>query len=172
MATEAQIEANRRNAKHSTGPRTAEGKQRASENATKHGLYSKAVVLRNENHDEFDALTQDYVDKARPADPIELRLVRRLADCDWRMARTRYVETAMLDLQMDAAAKKTSETFEEIDEPARLAFAIQQFEPKQHAIYLNAQRQESRLQRQYERTFRLLRELRKDDRDESAKQAA
>jgi hypothetical protein len=38
MASERQIEANRRNARLSTGPSTAEGKARSRGNATKHGL--------------------------------------------------------------------------------------------------------------------------------------
>ena len=38
MATRAQIEANRRNARRSTGPRTAEGKAASSRNAVTHGL--------------------------------------------------------------------------------------------------------------------------------------
>jgi hypothetical protein len=38
MATQRQIEANRRNAKKSTGPRSAEGKARSSRNSFRHGL--------------------------------------------------------------------------------------------------------------------------------------
>jgi hypothetical protein len=40
LATEKQIAANRANAKHSTGPRTATGKLKASRNAYRHGLSS------------------------------------------------------------------------------------------------------------------------------------
>ena len=38
MATQKQIEANRKNAGKSTGPRTAEGKQKSRMNSLKHGL--------------------------------------------------------------------------------------------------------------------------------------
>ena len=44
MATAAQIEANRRNAQMSTGPKTASGKARASLNSLKHGERAKVVV--------------------------------------------------------------------------------------------------------------------------------
>jgi hypothetical protein len=40
LATEKQIAANRANAKHSTGPRTAAGKLKSSRNAYRHGLSS------------------------------------------------------------------------------------------------------------------------------------
>lgn len=45
MATQAQIEANRRNARKSTGPRSAEGKAASSRNAVTHGL---TVTASNE----------------------------------------------------------------------------------------------------------------------------
>jgi hypothetical protein len=38
MTTQAQVEANRRNAQLSTGPKTGAGKQRASRNAVRHGI--------------------------------------------------------------------------------------------------------------------------------------
>ena len=43
MHTERKIRANRANAKRSTGPRTVEGKSRASRNAVRHGLFSAAL---------------------------------------------------------------------------------------------------------------------------------
>jgi hypothetical protein len=53
MATQKQIEANRRNAQHSTGPRTQEGKDRIRLNALKHGMTAKTVVLPGEDEDVY-----------------------------------------------------------------------------------------------------------------------
>ena len=44
MASEAQINANRRNAQRSTGPTTPEGKAAAAQNALKHGLFARRVL--------------------------------------------------------------------------------------------------------------------------------
>ena len=48
MTSQKQIEANRRNAKQSTGPRTTAGKQRTSQNALKHGLSAEQSVILGE----------------------------------------------------------------------------------------------------------------------------
>ena len=53
MATEKQIEANRRNAKRSKGPTSDEGKRKSSRNALKHGLTAKDLLLPHENPAEF-----------------------------------------------------------------------------------------------------------------------
>ena len=45
MPTQAQIRANRENAKKSTGPRTPEGKANSSKNALKHGLLAEDAVI-------------------------------------------------------------------------------------------------------------------------------
>jgi len=44
IVSEARIAANRRNAKLSTGPKTAEGKEKSRANALKHGLCSSVIV--------------------------------------------------------------------------------------------------------------------------------
>ncbi len=55
MATNRQIDANRRNAELSTGPRTEEGKARSSQNALKHCVYAKDILLYWEDFDGYDA---------------------------------------------------------------------------------------------------------------------
>ena len=46
MPSDAQIEANRRNARNSTGPRTEAGKERSRRNALRHGLAAEHIPQR------------------------------------------------------------------------------------------------------------------------------
>ena len=55
MTTEKQMAANRRNARHSTGPKTARGKATSAQNATRHGLLAQTVVLHDEDPEECAA---------------------------------------------------------------------------------------------------------------------
>jgi hypothetical protein len=82
MATEAQIEANRRNAAKSTGPRTPEGKARVRRNATRHGLCSGIALMAEEGPDygrEFDLLHADLRIEHQPNGPTEDILVFKMA---------------------------------------------------------------------------------------------
>ncbi len=101
MLTEKQIEANRRNAKQSTGPRTDEGKQRVSQNALKHGLFSKRTVIPGEDPDDFDSLLTEYERVFQPTNVAEDALVRQIADADWRLRRISTLEDTFLESEVE-----------------------------------------------------------------------
>jgi hypothetical protein len=82
MATEAQIEANRRNAAKSTGPRTPEGKARVRRNATRHGLCSGIARMAEEGPEfeaDFKLLLEDLRIEHQPNGPTEDILVFKMA---------------------------------------------------------------------------------------------
>ena len=54
MPTERQLQANRQNSRHSTGPKTTDGKAASRANATKHGLSGSAIF----DEDELKILTE------------------------------------------------------------------------------------------------------------------
>src|ERR1700732_4561178 len=93
MTSMRQIEANRRNALRSTGPKTHEGKQRSRRNAVRHGLTAETVVVSLEDIEDYRAfeaaITADY--DARTA--VERELVLRLASLLWRLRRAPALET-------------------------------------------------------------------------------
>ena len=66
MATERQIEANRRNAGRSTGPKSAGGKARCRGNATKHGLAGASAMVEAGLSAAFEARRAKWSAEFRP----------------------------------------------------------------------------------------------------------
>ncbi|HTP32999.1 MAG TPA: hypothetical protein VMJ75_12555 [Candidatus Acidoferrales bacterium] len=100
MASEQQIRANRANGARSRGPKTLEGKARSSQNATRHGLRSKTVLMRNEDPEAFHRLLNMYVARLGPRDQAEMSLVSELAAALWRQRRAMTMERDTLELEM------------------------------------------------------------------------
>src|SRR5579884_4100450 len=95
-------------ANKSTGPLTPEGKIISSQNAIKHGLSSPRPVLPHENQAEFDSLLADLQNELQPRGPVELFLVRQMADAQWKLARARNIETAVFERMLDPHDKTYS----------------------------------------------------------------
>src|SRR5208282_4012592 len=113
--------ANRANALHSTGPRTAAGKQRCSQNAVTHGLpkvtdpdgplpgieirerrkrvpaTSQSPVLATEDPAAYQLHCRQFFDEYQPATPTETQLTQEIADTAWRLNRIPQLEAALLD---------------------------------------------------------------------------
>ena len=93
MATQAQIDANRRNSQKSTGPRTPEGKAAVSRNALKHGFRSQDVVLPGEDPDgDFSLLLEELNAEWQPDTLTDRTLVEDLAGVLWRQQRAARIE--------------------------------------------------------------------------------
>jgi hypothetical protein len=101
MTSFRQIEANRRNALKSTGPRTEQGKRQSRRNAVRHGLTAETVVAALEDVEDYRgfeaAITADY--DAQTA--VERELVLRLASLLWRIRRATGIETDLLQIQAE-----------------------------------------------------------------------
>src|SRR6185437_7752479 len=94
MATPAQILANRQNAERSSGPVTATGKARVSQNATKLGLFSVANFVRPEEQDIFNEFESGYIAELAPATSLEQTLAREIIHAAWRLRRCASLEVA------------------------------------------------------------------------------
>jgi hypothetical protein len=92
MATEKQIEANKRNAQKSTGPTTEEGRSRSSRNALKHGLTAEQVTIKGEDPKQFEAFRGDILESLCPQGAIEEQLAERIVFCWWRLRRVSRME--------------------------------------------------------------------------------
>jgi hypothetical protein len=95
MSTAAQIEANRENAKHSTGPITEEGKVRSCRNNHKHGFCGQFEVLDYEDQDAFDGLLTSLRTEHQPATPTENILVDRMAQHYWLSQRAQILQAGV-----------------------------------------------------------------------------
>jgi len=93
MSSQKQIEANRRNALKSTGPKSGEGKEKSRMNALRHGLTAGQAVLPHENEDDYEKLREGMLESYAPLDSAEQVLVEELANAYWRLLRLHRVET-------------------------------------------------------------------------------
>ena len=100
----AQIAAARANGARSRGPRTPEGKARASRNAFKHGLAATVHLLTpGEDPAELERLRDIFLD-AYPTDrPGRVLLVERLVAAAWKLRRAERLEAALHRLAPRAA---------------------------------------------------------------------
>ncbi len=94
MTTIAKLEANRRNAVASTGPRMVRGKMVVSRNAVRHGLTAAAVVIPGECENEWVTFEAGIVESLQPVGALESELARRVAGLLWRLRRCQKYETA------------------------------------------------------------------------------
>jgi len=95
MATQAQIEANRRNSQKSTGPRSTEGKAVSRFNALKSGIHAKSQVIPGEDAAELEALAAQYAQQFEPEYPLETFLVDSMIAADWKLRRLRKIEAQL-----------------------------------------------------------------------------
>jgi hypothetical protein len=94
----ARAEASRRNGAKSRGPKSAEGKARAAQNALKHGMRSlRYVVLPDESAADFHALEEAMVDDLVPVGALQSVLARRVAVAAWRLARADRMEVELFE---------------------------------------------------------------------------
>ena len=75
VVSAAKLEANRRNARKSTGPRTQEGKDRSKMNATTHGCRAETLVLPEEDPVELEARRAAWTASLGPCNELEKHAV-------------------------------------------------------------------------------------------------
>ncbi len=87
---------NAANSQFSTGPKTEQGKLRASLNALRHGLTSHLVVLPTEDPEQYQQHLASFQRDLRPLGADEQNLVQILADTSWRLHRVAALEANLL----------------------------------------------------------------------------
>lgn len=111
MATPAQIQANRRNALLSTGPRSDEGKAVSRFNALKTGIQAKSQVIPGEDPDELEQLAAGYHLQFRPSTPLESFLVDTLVNAEWQLRRYHAVEARLWEQSLELENSNLGQAF-------------------------------------------------------------
>jgi hypothetical protein len=156
MATDKQIEANRLNAKKSTGPRTPEGRAAVRLNGVTHGLTAETIVLKGESEADFKALFDSLEAEHDPSTPTEEALVVQLAMATWRLRRLYHQEGGFYSFKMkDTADSRKSRHLNDSESMGLVA--------SWRNNTLNMfNRQEARLERSFYRALHELQRLRKE----------
>lgn len=105
MTTTKQIEANQKNALLSTGAVTQEGKSVVSQNAIKHGIFCKDLIINSDLGQEDEAqymeLLYELIESLSPRGKLESLLVEKIAIDFWRMRRVIRFETGSIRKYLD-----------------------------------------------------------------------
>src|SRR5437763_3306610 len=172
--------ANRANARKSTGPRTPEGKARASLNAITHGLFCKELVLPGESQEVFALLRRLWISSLSPQDIAELWLVDRIVAANWKLRRLQESEALFhrsdkndllqledLEEKLDEMYKRNSHadrplTPEDLRQVPSAAILCAQLNDEDKAKrFERMSKHEQRLEQSVHRALRQLRQLRK-----------
>jgi hypothetical protein len=92
MSSATQLTANQANAQHSTGPRTDEGKARVSQNALRHGLTARHLVIRDDEREEYADLLNSLSSELDPQGAVETIAFHELLHAAWSLHRFRRIE--------------------------------------------------------------------------------
>ena len=99
MATIKQINANRKNALLSKGPKSDLGKLKSSKNSLKHGLTSKQLVI-GESYKEFEKYRDRMIDELKPEGILEEETVFKIIDTGFRLRRIGEVEAGVYNQEI------------------------------------------------------------------------
>ena len=156
MASQRQIEANRRNSQLSTGPRTTEGKAASRFNALKSGINAKAQVLPGEDPAELEAMAAGYHQDWAPTTWLERFLVDSLIRADWLLQRLSRIEAQLWAFRMEEARKSMLDPLSESTPLGHMYYRL--YEPLTHL-----QRRIDSTERSYYRALAQLQRLRSGD---------
>jgi hypothetical protein len=132
MATESQINANRENAKLSTGPKTEEGKAKSSCNNTKFGLFATNNCVQPEEREDYENFSTALWTTLAPADPVEEVTAAEFVRNAWRLRRCAMAEETLGEIvaRFQASQNKARNT----DHPAADPMIYPTYLPTQTAI--------------------------------------
>jgi len=144
LVSEKQQSANRRNAQHSTGPKTPEGKAAVCLNALKYGLRARNLLILGEDPEEYKQLWASLEAEWQPQTPTERLYLEQMCTSQWLIARFTGAESTMYwaDIPSD----------------------------KKYGLLAQAGQQRSRLERSFTSALHELKQLQKERRQQQTPQ--
>ncbi len=165
----AQIEANRQNALKSTGPKTEEGKKRASLNGRRHGLTGQAFIMSEEDRKAWETFSQAFIETLKPANPVEAQFAYLIAKDNYRINRIHAIEENTFALgHASPAGNLDTDHFE-----VHNAFTQANVFRIEAKTFQNISLYESRLTRNMHKNMKMLQELqaqRKAEEEQAARE--
>jgi hypothetical protein len=134
MSSQRKIDSARRNGALSKGPVTEAGKLASSQNAIRHGILTKTVVLEGESKERFDELQSALIAEFQPRSTTETALVETMAIARWRLLRVLAIQKASLDLEMArqesgvSPAYRAALVFKNLADNSRLLEVLSRYE--------------------------------------------
>ena len=161
-ASQKRIEANRRNAQKSTGPRTEDGQARSAQNSTTHGFTAltrnpldRGCFLHVEDEPQFLGLLNEYVKTYCPQHPDELDLLTEAVYAKWRQHRIWLAETAHIEIAIANHENELRRSLPAANNNAQLANGFAHSE-QMLKLYI---RYDAQLHRHYRNCLKDLRDL-------------
>jgi hypothetical protein len=163
----AKVAANQANAQLSTGPRSEEGKARSSRNATKHGLFSKQLLVTGEDPAALAMFRESVLRRLSPRDMLELQVVEQYVASSWRLRRIQAAEhEAYLD-EAEAMKLELSESLGEtgskdLPQPSVGLLTWRMLQDGSNSTLERLSRHQQRLWNQMQRCLQQLREMQQE----------
>ena len=115
MISDKQLQANRNNALKSTGPKTAEGRNRSRMNALRHGLTGQVTTMTDEERAAHDQFSKALIQSLAPEGAMETQLAQRIATDSWRLNRASAIEDNLFALGLYENSGQLCPDHEQID---------------------------------------------------------
>jgi hypothetical protein len=170
MVSKKKVAANRRNAKKSTGPKTAAGKRKVAKNALVHGLRSQRwPVLPYEDAGEYHVFAESVERDLKPVGIVQREIVEHITQLLWKLRRIPAIEHAILvthKTSLDEALKEKQEEGEmegvSLDALTTPMLIAADFIRADGIGYERLEKHRGRLERGLHAAMRRLRDLRKE----------
>ncbi|QOV88897.1 hypothetical protein [Humisphaera borealis] len=140
------------NGARSRGPVTPAGKAASSQNALKHGLCARGVLIPGEDPAIYQAFVDDFVEELNAVGSLQVTLAERAAELAWKLKRVPVLESSIF------AGRREGRKLDDLA-LGGLGDLIQEMLSDDDTMLVRLQRYELRLERSMRGCLRELREV-------------